>query len=173
MKQPLVQKTYANVVTSITFESKSNIAMNNRRLQRIPANAVLGGVAAGVADYFQADLTLVRVIFVLLGFFTKGFPFVLIYLVLWFALPKAPVDYVYVQPTSTPNPFESMSSRNKNSNVLGGIILIVLGLIFLFDQYDIFYWIRIDKLWPIFLIIPGIYLLTKDKINPSDDSKAE
>ena len=166
---------FKNAISStelpVPFNKNQLTAMNDRRLQRIPANAALGGVAAGVADYFQTDITLVRVIFIVLGFFTKGLPFVLIYIILWIALPKASSDYFYVQPNSNSNPSEIMSSSNsKNPNMLGGIILVVLGFIFLFDQYDIFYWVRFDKLWPIFLIIPGLYLLFKDKINPTDQS---
>jgi phage shock protein PspC (stress-responsive transcriptional regulator) len=48
----------------------------------------LGGVCAGVADYFDLDPTLVRVVWLLAVFFAgTGF---LVYLILWIVLPVAP-----------------------------------------------------------------------------------
>jgi phage shock protein C len=48
----------------------------------------IGGVCAGIADYFDLDSTLVRVIWLLAIFFAgTGF---LIYLILWIVLPLAP-----------------------------------------------------------------------------------
>lgn len=48
---------------------------------------MLGGVAAGFADYFDLDVTLVRVLFVLAIFIPVSFPVVLAYLVLWIVMP--------------------------------------------------------------------------------------
>ena len=38
----------------------------NKRIQRSSTNCMLGGVCGGLADYFELDPTLVRVIYVLL-----------------------------------------------------------------------------------------------------------
>ena len=48
-------------------------------------NAMLGGVAAGVAEYFGIDVTLTRIIWALL--ICSGFG-LLIYLVCWLIMPK-------------------------------------------------------------------------------------
>jgi phage shock protein PspC (stress-responsive transcriptional regulator) len=48
----------------------------------------LGGVCAGLADYFDLDPTLVRVVW-LLAFFCAGAGF-LAYVILWIVLPIAP-----------------------------------------------------------------------------------
>ncbi len=66
-----------------SYESKST-----RRLYRDPDNAVFGGVAAGLSAYFNVDLLLIRILFVVLILAGAGFPF-LLYLVLWIAVPKA------------------------------------------------------------------------------------
>ncbi|NPV67764.1 MAG: PspC domain-containing protein [Anaerolineae bacterium] len=58
----------------------------SKRLYRRRDNRVLGGVAAGLADYLNVDVTLVRVIF-LLAALTEGAG-VLIYLVLWLIMPE-------------------------------------------------------------------------------------
>lgn len=48
---------------------------------------MLGGVCAGLAEYFNIDPTLVRVIAVLLFFF-PGIPALLCYLVAWLLIPE-------------------------------------------------------------------------------------
>lgn len=50
-----------------------------------------------------------------------------------------------------------MSSR-KNRGILPGIILVVLGMIFLLNNYG-YTNFDIGKLWPFFLIIPGIFII--------------
>lgn len=57
-----------------------------KRLFRDPDNAMIGGVCSGLAYYFNMDPTLMRVIFVLLGFMGGG---VLLYLVLLIFIPEA------------------------------------------------------------------------------------
>ena len=50
-------------------------------------NQMIGGVCAGVAEYFDWDVTLVRVAYaILFFFFGVGF---LLYLVLWIVMPKS------------------------------------------------------------------------------------
>lgn len=63
--------------------------MNNhiKRLFRNTENKMLGGVAAGLADYFELDVTIVRVLFVLTVFIPFSFPIVFAYLVLWVVMP--------------------------------------------------------------------------------------
>lgn len=60
-----------------------------RRLYRDPDNSVLGGVAAGMSAYFGIDLLLIRILFVIFALVSAGFPVILLYLVLWIAIPKA------------------------------------------------------------------------------------
>ena len=48
----------------------------------------IAGVCGGIADYFDWDPAIVRLIFVLLTVFTTGFPGTIIYLVLWLIMPK-------------------------------------------------------------------------------------
>ncbi|MCF0051279.1 PspC domain-containing protein [Dyadobacter chenwenxiniae] len=61
--------------------------MNNNRLFRNTNSKVLGGVAAGIADYLDIDVTIVRVLFVLGVFIPVTFPIILFYIVLWIVMP--------------------------------------------------------------------------------------
>ena len=65
--------------------------MEPKKLQRITSEKVLGGVAAGLADYFGIDKVIVRVLFVLAVFVPIPFHIILAYIVLWIAMPKAPL----------------------------------------------------------------------------------
>ena len=44
----------------------------------------IAGVCGGIAEYFNMDATLVRLIYIGLSVFTSAFPGVILYLVLWF-----------------------------------------------------------------------------------------
>jgi phage shock protein PspC (stress-responsive transcriptional regulator) len=58
-----------------------------KKLYRDTDDVVIAGVASGIAAYFGIDPLIVRILFIL-GFFANGFSLV-VYLVLWVALPKA------------------------------------------------------------------------------------
>jgi phage shock protein C len=60
---------------------------SSRRLTR-SHNRMLGGVCAGIAEYFNLDPTAVRVGYVLLSVLSAGFPGLLAYLVLWVVIPE-------------------------------------------------------------------------------------
>jgi phage shock protein C len=50
-----------------------NDPSGRRRLVRIPAHGRLGGVCAGIAEYLDADVTLVRLVWVILSIVPGGF----------------------------------------------------------------------------------------------------
>jgi phage shock protein PspC (stress-responsive transcriptional regulator) len=60
----------------------------SRRLYRDPDNAVLGGVSSGLSAYFNLDVILIRVLFVVLTLIGVGTP-ILLYIILWIAVPRA------------------------------------------------------------------------------------
>lgn len=61
--------------------------MDKKRLTR-SNNRMIGGVCAGIADYFGWDITLVRIVYVLATFFT-AFSGGIVYLLLWLIMPEA------------------------------------------------------------------------------------
>lgn len=137
-----------------------------KRLERIPEAAKVGGVAAGLADYFTLDPTLVRVLFVT-GFFLPHFPSLIIYGILWLALPERAYGLAYEsKPYSTSfsfmNPYNPNNPGTAKNNVIGGVILIVLGVLFLLDRW---FGIRFGDLWPLILIAVGVWLIFRDRMN--------
>lgn len=59
--------------------------MNEKRLTRVEEGRMIAGVCAGLARYLGVDVTVIRVIFVLLALFAAGG--VLLYLILWLVMP--------------------------------------------------------------------------------------
>ncbi len=61
-----------------------------KRLYRSTTSKMLGGVCAGLADYFGWDPTIVRIAYALLSIFSAAFPGIVVYLILWAIVPKRP-----------------------------------------------------------------------------------
>jgi phage shock protein PspC (stress-responsive transcriptional regulator) len=72
-----------------------------KRLMRSSRDKKIGGVCAGLADYFDLDPTIVRVVW-LLAIFLGGTGF-LLYLVLWIVLPLTPAVVPVGVPTTSAN----------------------------------------------------------------------
>jgi phage shock protein C len=132
-------------------------------------NAVVGGVASGLAVYFNTDVAIIRVLFVL-GFFTPV-PVGLAYIIMWVALPAqfggASFASSVYNSDSNFNPLSTMTQHKSNGSQLGGAILIGLGAIFLADEF--IPWFDFDKLWPLILIGIGVWLLSKNNNKPTDN----
>lgn len=62
--------------------------MSSKRFYRIRSGKKIAGVCTGLASYFGLDVTLVRVLFVVLAFGAGST--VLAYCILWIAAPEAP-----------------------------------------------------------------------------------
>ena len=60
---------------------------DGRRLTR-SRNKMIAGVCAGIAEYFGWEVTLFRVVFVLVSILSVAFPGILVYLVLWLVMPR-------------------------------------------------------------------------------------
>ncbi len=58
-----------------------------KKLFRSEKNKMIGGVCAGLAEYFDIDTSLVRLIFVALAMVTAIFPMVIFYLIAWLVIP--------------------------------------------------------------------------------------
>jgi phage shock protein C len=74
--------------------------MEEKKLMRSTTDRMVAGVCGGLAEYFDIDATLVRVLFVIVTLF--GGSGILIYLVLWIVMPEQPATGV--PPTSADEP---------------------------------------------------------------------
>ena len=60
----------------------------SRRLVRSRNNKMIAGVCAGIAEYFGWDVTLFRVVYVLISILSVAFPGILVYIVFWLVMPS-------------------------------------------------------------------------------------
>ncbi len=75
--------------------------MADKKIYRSRKDKMLGGVCGGVAEYFDIDATIVRLVAVLL-FFAEGIG-LLLYIVSWVVIPEKPssAKYNYDESTNT------------------------------------------------------------------------
>ena len=139
-----------------------------KKLRRIKnQDSVLGGVTQGLGGYFDIDPTIFKVLFVVM-FFTP-LPSFIIYLILWVVLPEELSEYSNSNGNTqssfkTSNFITMRNHSSKNGNLVGGIVLITLGGIFAFRTFfDINLFHYLGKMWPLFLIGLGVWIIVRDK----------
>ncbi len=85
------------------------------KLYRSRKNRVLGGVAAGIADYINLDVIVIRILMIVLTVF-NGIG-VLIYIILWIVLPEEPL--VFTTASSANSGTFSPGSEGENTQTEG------------------------------------------------------
>ncbi len=145
---------------------------HHRGLYRSSNQAVIGGVASGIAEHLKTDPTLVRIIFAIVALFGGGG--VLIYIILWIALPsyetthfEIPKDPIMENKKKENDPNDPNLEKPIGTNsggLIAGLIMISLGLIFLADSF--LPRIHFHDLWPIVLLVVGIVLIKSGYSKP-------
>lgn len=129
-----------------------------KELKRKKRGNVVGGVAAGMAEYFDIDVTLVRIGWVFSLF--AGFGFVL-YIICLIIIPEERGSEISNTQGTIDMEDEKEQKidsfeREKRKKILG-YGLVVIGGYFLLDQFfpiDFY----LDKTWPVLLIVLGVYI---------------
>ena len=140
-----------------------------RRLTR-SRDAMIGGVAAGVANWLNADASLVRIAWALLVPLTGGLAFVL-YIVGWIIIPEEPPGIIgattQAADPATPDAAapgatttdvgqparEPASTAGDRTALVVGGVLVLIGVWFLIREFiPAIDW---DLLWPLLLVVVG------------------
>ena len=157
----------------------------HKRLYRSRADRMIFGVCGGIANYFETDPTLIRVIAILLTVLTGGAA-ILAYLVLAVVVPvesstsTEPKDVVRenveeIKQTATQfgeemrstfgrhegEPIDMSRNRMRHGGYLIAIILIIVGLIFLLGNFVV--WLTWRYLWPVILIAIGLLIIFRGR----------
>jgi phage shock protein C len=150
----------------------------SKKLYRSRKDKMIGGVAGGLGEYFDIDPTLVRIIFVVSLF--VGGAGILAYIILWIVVPEEPWAFYMGQEEKKDQEQKNEKSfsnsshayaeteyqktifdrRQRRSNI-AGVILVVLGLIFLADNFVPR--IHFSDFFPLILIAIGVGLLINSK----------
>jgi phage shock protein PspC (stress-responsive transcriptional regulator) len=142
-----------------------------KKLYRSRTNRVFLGVAGGLAEYFDVDPVLVRLLFVVLTVFSGVG--IILYIIGLIVIPEEPVGKDSMAKKTTKTESEVTEKVNEaagkvrdamdksqmgRGRLLGGLVLILLGLMFLGQMF----WPTIDgKLFvgALFILI-GVFVLT-------------
>lgn len=57
-------------------------------LRRSRSHRMIAGVVAGFANYFGMDVSLARILYVLLSILSAAFPGILVYIICWIVVPE-------------------------------------------------------------------------------------
>ena len=130
---------------------------NNKRLERDLSNKVLGGVCSGLGNYFNIDPTFWRILFFIFCF-VPAVPGILIYIILWIAMPEAQgrVSAAEGNPQN-PGINENGQPVKSDGRWIAGLILIGFGILWLLIRY--IPQISWHNAWPVILIGVGIFFL--------------
>lgn len=149
-----------------------------KKLQRNEQEKMIAGVCAGLADYFDVDVSWVRIAFVVAVM--AGLSGVVAYIILWIAVPPRPFTPDYGQYNADYKVYENKAYSNDpmsdpaytgpplspkksgNGRMIAGILFVAFGLFFMLNEFDLIpYWFEMHKLWPLILIGIGLYTLLK------------
>jgi phage shock protein C len=61
--------------------------MAKQELRRSRKHKMIAGVVGGLADYLGLDVTLLRVVYVIVSILSAAFPGILVYILLWILIP--------------------------------------------------------------------------------------
>jgi phage shock protein C len=142
--------------------------MQGQGLYRSRKDKVFGGVAGGIARSLNADPAIVRLIFALLIIFGGGG--ILLYIILWIAIPEEPFEYFQASTASgepkpeqeagqtyTPYSAPNYPPRKNNGALIAGLVLIGVGALFLIDR--VLPNVHFRDFWPILIVIAGLALI--------------
>jgi phage shock protein PspC (stress-responsive transcriptional regulator) len=139
-----------------------------KRLYLSRTNKVIAGVAGGIGEYLDVDPVLIRIAFVVAAF--AGGSGILAYIIAWIVIPEQPRETpmtTSTEPTSSPQPQPTAKTdvRPGRGTIVGGLILIVLGLLFLGENFlPDFHFV---DYWPLILVAIGAGLVYKS-IRPNN-----
>ena len=151
-----------------------------KRLYRSKSDRMIWGVCGGLAEYFDVDPTLIRIIAVL-SIFISGAG-ILAYIIMAIVIPSesskatTPKDAIKenveevketaselgreIQSTFTGKDEAREADRiHHHRHSLLGIIIVIVGILFLFSSLDLFWWFRLSYLWPIIIIAIGLLII--------------
>lgn len=143
-------------------------------LFRSRTDKVFGGVCGGIARSLNTDPFLIRLIFALLFIFAGSG--IILYIILWIALPEEPLPMFQDFDPTTGNPAKPEQEqqpstsqppayvpRRNNGSLIVGIILIGVGLVFLAER--LIPRIHFGDFWPVIIVLAGVALIASSFSN--------
>ncbi|MCL5996037.1 MAG: PspC domain-containing protein [Chloroflexi bacterium] len=145
------------------------------KMYRSQSDKMIAGVCGGLGRYLGIDSTLVRIFFLLLGLANGGIA-LLLYFILWIAMPlegqpgfssfedslrSGTSEMADRVRTFGSDVGQTLRDRPRDVGLIIGVALVLLGGLFLLDNLNLPWlrWFNADMLWPALLILGGLVLL--------------
>lgn len=151
--------------------------MLKKTLHRSQTDKILAGVCGGLAEYFEIDSTIIRLLFILIV--AMGGSGLLVYLLLWLIMPKNAGETAVINEARVKEFANEIkekandlreefkkekaidtTAKERRHSGLFGWILIILGGIFLANNF-MPYWMRAHMVsyWPFLLVLLGVVII--------------
>lgn len=133
-----------------------------RLLRRRPNQGYIAGVCAGIAEYLDIDVTLVRAVFVALALVTGG-GFIIAYVAMAIVMPSSTQESMAQNIQHLADDMRG-ADRQGRLQSLFGLGLILFGAWLLVDQlFPELIELGLEYIWPLILILIGIFIATRRK----------
>ena len=150
----------------------------DKRLYRSETDRMICGVCGGMARYFDIDPTIIRIIAVLSIFI--GGTGIIAYIILAIVIPSEKSRATDPKETVKENIEEIKTAANsfgeemqetfnasspsprpevRRRRIWFGLILILVGIVVILANFDIFWWFRWGYLWPAVIILIGATII--------------
>jgi phage shock protein C len=140
---------------------------------------MIAGVCGGIAEYFELDPTVVRLLTVVVATLSSG-GLTIAYIIMWAVIPERPshleeavsmADKTSSGPTPVPagpvvtNPVPPAPPRPPAAPSRGplwfGLLLVFVGVVLLAQKF--IPWLRLWDFWPVILIVWGLFVIFKPR----------
>jgi len=157
-----------------------------KKLYRSQKDKILGGVCGGIAEYFEVDSTLARLIFILIT--VLGGAGILIYILFWLLMPKNPEQGIvlnkervkefadevkerardlaqnFKKDSEPANPVEEVEQyevNKRHGRLLGWILVLAGGLLLLKNIFPWAFGFYASRYWPLIIFVIGLALILR------------
>jgi phage shock protein C len=134
----------------VTHTYKGKNGTMKKRLYRSRSDRLIFGVCGGLAEYFDIDSTVVRLITILLLFF-GGFV-ILVYLILAIVVPLEPGTSEGQTSNTNSAALKNRPARAQPGTAIG-IVLLVAGIIVIAGLFNLFWWFEWNVFWPLLVLV--------------------
>lgn len=151
-------------------ETKKDWPLKGRTLRRSKNDRFVAGVCGGLGEYFEIDPLIFRLIFVLLTIFAGSG--IIIYIIFWILMPEEGEkraenlgDNIKEGAGKMADEIKEKAGkiddkeRDKKGRIIGGLLILTIGMIFLSENVFPHYGFGFAKLWPLILIVIGISVM--------------
>lgn len=151
-------------------KEKKTLSLKGKRLLRSKTDRFIAGVAGGLGEYFDIDPLNFRLVFILLTIFAGSG--IIIYIICWILMPEENENRSgdigenikegaskMAQEIKEKTQEIDKEEKDKKGRLVGGLVILAVGLIFLFNNIMPQLGLNFGKLWPLIIIIIALGII--------------